>query len=217
MLKRFLFLISVPFILTAAVLAQQGSSAALNGVVKDAQGAVIPGATIVATELTTNIAKTTVTTGAGDYAFPALPLGRYKITASHSGFSPAVMTGVDLSVAQLLTVDLKLEVGKTSTTVTVSGDAQLIESGTAQLSHYASGETLETLPVPVTGDGERQLQDFLFKSLPGTQGETYVGSINGGRTFPTRFTLTAYPWEAPILRNLRRAWTQLATSICRLE
>lgn len=133
MLKRFLFLISVPFILTAAVLAQQGSSAALNGVVKDAQGAVVPSATIIATELTTNIAKTTVTTGAGEYAIPAQPSGRYKITASHSGFSPAVMTGVDLSVAQLLTVDLKLEVGKASMTVTISG---------------AASKTLETVSQP---------------------------------------------------------------------
>jgi hypothetical protein len=196
MLKRLLLLASIPLIITGMAFAQQGSSGALNGVVTDASGAAIPGATVVVTELTTNIAKSTVTTGTGNYAFPALPPGLYKIAATHIGFSPNAITQVPLRVAQLLTVDVKLVAGATET-VEVSTDAQLLESGTAQLSHYASGEMLETLPVPVSGDGERQLQDFLFKSLPGTTGETYVGSINGGQNLTNEVYLDGISMGTP--------------------
>jgi hypothetical protein len=196
MFKRLLLLVSIPLIVIGVAFAQQGSSGALNGVVRDASGAVIPGATVVATELSTNVSKSTKTTGSGDYTFPALPPGSYKIAATHVGFSPNAITGVPLRVAQLLTVDLKLVVGTTET-VEVSTDAQLLESGTAQLSHYASAETLETLPVPVTGDGERQLQDFLFKSLPGTTGETYVGSINGGQNLTNEVYLDGISMGTP--------------------
>ena len=195
--NRLVFLLCVGFLLASTGHAQQGSSGALNGVVKDAQGAVIPGAAVVATELSTNVAKNTVTTGSGVYTFPALPPGRYTIRATRNGFRPDEITDIPLRVAQLLTVDLKLEVGQGSTTVVVSSDAQLIESGTAQLSHYASGETLDTLPVPVTGDGERQLQDYLFKSLPGTSGETYVGSINGGQNLSNEVYLDGISMGSP--------------------
>ena len=93
-------------------------------------------------------------------------------------------------------MDLQLLAG-TSTVVDVSTDEQLLEAGTAQLSHYASADTLETLPVPVTGDGERQLQDYLFKSLPGTTGETYVGSINGGQNLTNEVYLDGISMGSP--------------------
>ena len=180
---------SVVLLAVSSVLAQQGSSAALNGSVRDASGAVIPNTTVVATEISTNVSSRSVTTSAGVYTFPALPPGTYNISASQSGFRPAVIQNVTLHVAQLLTVDLKLEVGTGAETVHVSSDAQLLETSTAQISHYITAKELSTWPIVADHDGERQLQAFIFTSLPGTSGNTFVGSINGGQYFSNEIYL----------------------------
>lgn len=181
MTKRFYLLFALVVFLVQPVFAQQGSSGALSGTIKDASGAVIPGALVVATEQSTNVSTKTTSTSVGAYTFPALPPGVYKITASHDGFSTEETSGITLRVAQVLNVDLKLNVGGGQETVNVSAEALLSDS--AQIDHFVTAKEMEIEPIPVTGDGERQLQDFIFKTLPGTSGETYLGSINGGQLF----------------------------------
>jgi len=164
--------------------AQQGSNGTLNGIVRDVTGAAIPNVSVVATETATNVATTTKTTGVGVYTFPALPPGTYKLVATHEGFRDAVVTDITLRVAQMLTVNMSLEVGKAAEQVVVSGDSDLLETSTAQLSHYITGKELETWPIPVAGDfAARDMEQFVFQSLPGTTGDTYVGSIDGSQAF----------------------------------
>lgn len=189
MFKKFCWLVAVVCLAVSYGWAQQGSSAALNGSVRDSSGAVIPGVKVVARETSTNVATTATTTSAGVYNFPALPPGTYNISASADGFRPASLQNVTLHVAQLLTVDLKLEVGTGAETVNVSSDAQLLETSTAQISHYITAKEMGTWPIPVTHDGERQLQEFIFDSLPGTSGNTFTGSINGGQYFSNEIYL----------------------------
>lgn len=172
----------VPLLFTVTLLAQQGSRATLNGTVEDQTGAVIPKAKVVATNLATGVASDAVTTSAGVYTILGLPPGEYTVTASHAGFSSATVLNVPLRVAQLLTINLKLKVGGGTQTVKVS-DEQLLETSTAQISHYVTKKEMLSWPIPVTGDGERQLQSFIFRSLPGATGETFLGSINGGQYF----------------------------------
>ncbi|WP_188757438.1 TonB-dependent receptor [Edaphobacter acidisoli] len=155
----------------------------------DTTGAVVPGAQVVATDVATGVKSNTVTTGAGVYTFPSLPPGTYNVTATAKGFTPATITGVPLHVAQLLTVNLKLPVGGGTETVTVSSDAQLLETSTAQISHYISAKEMTTWPILVDHDGERQLQAFIFNSLPGTTGNTFTGSIEGGQYFSNEIYL----------------------------
>lgn len=162
--------------------AQQGSSAALNGTVTDPQGAVIPGATVTATETSTAVSTTTTTTGSGVYTFAALPPGEYKLTTTHGGFQSSTMTDITLHVGQLLTINVQLAIGQAAQKVTVSGDAQLLETSTAQLSHYVTSEELQTWPLSAAG-GQRDDQAFIFNSLPGTTGGSFVGSIEGGQAF----------------------------------
>ena len=186
---RRIFLVLFACFTPLLAMAQQGSSGALNGIVHDASGAVVPNAAVVATETSTNVSSKTATSGVGVYTFPSLPPGSYTIAASQSGFRPASVTNVTLHVAQLLTIDLTLAVGTGPETVNVSGDAQLLETSTAQISHYVTTKEMETWPIPVTHDGERQLQEFIFDSLPGTSGNTFVGSINGGQYFSNEIYL----------------------------
>jgi Carboxypeptidase regulatory-like domain len=178
-----LFLVTCIAVLSAANgHAQQGSSSALNGTVTDNQGAVVQGATVVATNTETGVVTSTVTTGVGDYSFSALSPGNYTVTATHNGFNQAVTNDLVLRVGQLLTNDIKLQIGQTSEKVVVSGDSDLLETSTAQLSHYVTSKELDSWPLPDTG-GQRDDQQFIFSSLPGTTGASFVGSIDGGMVF----------------------------------
>jgi len=170
------------FFSPASGYAQQGSSSALNGTVTDEQGAVVPGAKVVATNTETGVMTSTVSTGVGVYSFSALPPGTYTVTATHDGFSQAVTNNLELRVAQMLTVDIKLHIGQEAQKVEVSGDSDLLETSTAQLSHYVTSKELDSWPLPDTG-GQRDDQQFIFSSLPGTTGASFVGSIDGGMVF----------------------------------
>ena len=180
--RRALLAACVGAAIASTALGQQGSSAALNGSVRDPQGAVLPNASVVATNMDTNAATTTVTTGAGVYSFSALPPGRYRLTATHQGFRSAATLDLPLRVGQMLTVNVTLQLGQGAQSVTVSGDAQLLETSTSQLSHYVTSKELQTWPLPDTG-GQRDDQQFIFGSLPGTTGASFVGSIDGGQVF----------------------------------
>jgi hypothetical protein len=182
MFRRWCLLFACTFFAVLPGFAQQGSSGELAGTVTDASGAVIPGAEVVATDTATNISTKAISTSAGVYTFPALPPSVYKVVASRKGFRSEQVDGITLRVAQSLRINIKLQAGGGEETVTVSAQAEL-ESGTAQIDHFVTAKEIETEPIPVTGDGERQLQDFIFKALPGTNGETYLGSINGGQMF----------------------------------
>jgi Carboxypeptidase regulatory-like domain/TonB dependent receptor len=178
-----LFLFCCALLMAAStVQAQQGSSSALNGTVMDRQGAVISGATVVAIQAGTNIKTTTVTTGEGIYSFSALSPGSYRLTATHEGFGTVVMPDVTLRVGQMLTVNMTLDVAQGTEKVVVSGDSDLLETSTSQLSHYVTSKELDTWPLPDTG-GQRDDQQFIFSSLPGTTGDSFVGSIEGGQAF----------------------------------
>lgn len=165
-----------------ATLFAQGERGTLNGTVGDPSGASIAGATVKAVETSTNAEFTARTTEAGVYRMPYLRPGSYRITVTVPGFKTAIRENILLSVAQTLTVDFALEVGQLSEQVTVSSDPPLIETGTAEIGSYVSKKEFDTWPITV-GDGRRQIQQFIFSSLPGTAGGTWQGSINGGQAF----------------------------------
>ncbi|MBK5290258.1 MAG: TonB-dependent receptor [Acidobacteriia bacterium] len=168
-------------VLTAGLFAQ-GERGAFNGTVVDPTGSSVPGATVKAVNTGTNIETSIVTTAAGVYRMPYLPPGPYKISVSAAGFKSALRENVILAVAQTLTVDFTLEVGAVSDQVTVSSEPPLLETGTAEIGSYVTKKEFDTWPILV-GDGRRQIQQFIFTSLPGTVGGTFLGSINGGQGY----------------------------------
>ena len=109
---------------------------------------------------------------------------------SAPGFRPAQATQVTLRAAQTLTLDFKLEVDAITETMTVT--APVIETSTAEIGHYVSNKEFQTWPVAV-GDGQRQIQQFIFSSLPGTTGSTFEGSINGGRNYSHEILIEGIP------------------------
>ena len=169
-------------ICACALVFAQGERGTFNGTVIDASGAAVPSAAVKATNIATNVDHTTTTTDAGVYRLPYMPSGTYKLVVSAPGFKGALRDNVILAVAQTLTVDFKLELGQVSEQVTVSSDPPLLETGTAEIGSYVSKKEFDTWPILV-GDGRRQIQQFIFTSLPGTAGGTFQGVINGGQSY----------------------------------
>jgi hypothetical protein len=137
---------------------------------------------VTARNIATNLEFKAVTTEAGVYRLPYLPAGSYKISVTATGFRTSIADNVDLAVAQTLTVDLKLELGQVTEQVTISSEPPLIETGTAEIGRYVTKREFDTWPIAV-GDGRRQIQSFIFRSLPGTTGGEFQGSINGGQQY----------------------------------
>jgi hypothetical protein len=179
-------------LLVSATVFAQGERGALNGIVTDQNGAVVAGAEVTATNVETNIETKATTTDAGVYRVPYLPAGKYKITVKANGFQTAVLNDINLFVAQTLTVDVKLTAGQVSEQVNIEATAQLLETGTSEIGRYVTKKEFDTWPIAV-GDGRRQIQTFIFTSLPGTVGETFQGSINGGQYYSHEILIEGIP------------------------
>jgi len=169
-------------LLIGASLFGQAERGTFNGTVLDPSGAAVVGATVKVVNPANGVEFTSVTTDAGVYRMPSLSPGTYRITVSAPGFKGAIRQNVVLAVAQTLTVDFKLEVGNISEQITVSSEAPLLETGTAEIGSYVTKKEFDAWPIAV-GGGRRQIQQFIFTSLPGTVGGTWQGSINGGQNY----------------------------------
>jgi len=183
-MSRKLFLLLFIGCLTASFsnLWGQGAAGTLNGTILDSTGAVVPGAAVVVTNADTKAESKTTSTSAGAYTIPYIVEGTYTITVSSPGFRKSIADNVVLRAAQTLTVNITLEVGQVTEQVTVSDTPPLLEAGTAEVGRYINQEEFKSWPI-FTSDGHRQIQEFIFDSLPGTTGGTFQGSINGGQQY----------------------------------
>lgn len=170
----------------------QGPVGTLNGTVADSAGAMVPGAGVVATNNATNVESRTTTTSSGDYTLPYLPAGTYTLRVTAPGFRTATAENVILRVAQTMSINIKLEVGGVNEQVVVTDKPELLESDSAEIGQYITTEEYKSWPILVD-DGQRQIQQFIFDSLPGTTGGTFQGSINGGQQYSHEILIEGIP------------------------
>ena len=104
--------------LATGSLAQTGN-AQLGGIVQDSTTALIPGVTVTATNMDTNVSVSQLTNESGAYSFPVLQPGTYRVTADLSGFKKTVHEKIQLGYATSVREDFKLEIGTSSETVNV--------------------------------------------------------------------------------------------------
>ena len=188
--KAWTSLVVAVFLAGGSAAYAQVARSQFNGTVTDAGGGVLVGATVTATNVETNVEAKSTTTDAGIYVLPYLPAGVYRVQVAAPGFRPAGSENVTLRAAQTLTLDFKLDVDAITETVNI--EAPMIETSTAEIGHYVSTKEFQTWPVPV-GDGQRQIQQFVFSSLPGTTGNTFEGAINGGRNYSHEILIEGIP------------------------
>src|SRR6266540_3978049 len=141
-----LSLMMMLFIFSMPVMAQ-ATTGELKGTVVDQNGAAVPGATVTAKNDDTGIETTVTAGGDGGYDFPRLAPGKYTITAEGAGFKKTVTTGVTVSVGVVNPLDVKLEAGAVSETVTVTADTeQIVNRDQAQQSTTFETRKVEELP-----------------------------------------------------------------------
>lgn len=169
-------------LLVAGPAAAQEQTGSIQGIVKDAQGAVVPGATVEASTAGKVGAITTTSDTQGIYRFPALPPGVYDVTATLAGFAPAKVTEVNLALGQILKVDLTLTVATVAETVQVTAESPLIDIKQNANTTSVSAATISMIP---------KGRDFtsVIAMAPGSNNESRAGgiSIDGASGSENRF------------------------------
>src|SRR5690348_4044327 len=105
----------------------------ITGTVADPAGAVIANASIEARNLETGVAYPVVTTSTGNYTIAQLPVGQYEVTATVPGFKKFTRSGVTVLVGQIIRIDVGLEVGQATESVTVQADASQLKTESGDL------------------------------------------------------------------------------------
>ena len=138
------FLLFAACVLGTGTIWAQDSS--IEGVVKDQSGAVIPGAEITVANLDTSVSRTVVSNSAGLYAVPLLKDGRYRVSCRSKGFSTQ-QTDIQLQLAQIARVDFQLKIGEVSEVVSVSAEAELVQSKAQDVGQVIDEKRIHELPL----------------------------------------------------------------------
>jgi hypothetical protein len=125
----------------------QAVTGTLLGNVTDASGAAVPGATVTATEMETNIARTTVTNETGNYIFSSLKNGRYNVEAELQGFRKIVRQNVKVDVNTTMRVDLTLEMGAVTESVTVAAETPVLQTDRTDTGRIIESKMVSEIPL----------------------------------------------------------------------
>ena len=177
--------------LQAVAYAQTGA-ASITGLVTDQSGAVTPGVTVVATNQATNVEYTAVSNQAGNYNILSVPVGRYVVKATLTGFKTTTMPAMTLEAKQIARLDLRMEVGALEDTVEVTAQSPVLQTESATVGEVLSGKTVESLPL--NGRNSSQLALLLPGAVttnPATQtgirGASARPWVNGNREQTNNF------------------------------
>src|SRR5215467_12337105 len=157
--------------ITPTSVAAQAVNATVLGTVSDATGAPVANAKVTLTETNTNISRSTQTNESGNYVMPDLPPGTYRVTAELPGFKKASKAGVDVVVNTTSRIDLDLQPGDVSETVTVEAETLLLQTERAD-----TGRKLETVLTENMPLGTNRNFQNLLNLVPGTTRATFQHS-----------------------------------------
>jgi hypothetical protein len=136
------------FVLISACLPAfgQDSRGSINGRISDPNDAVLPGATVTLKNSATNVELTSVTNAEGNYSFPLVTPGTYSITVAAQGFSSQTREGIEVRVADKLTLDLQVQVASVGEMVTVTSGLAL-ETGSVNTGSVIDSKQISELPL----------------------------------------------------------------------
>ncbi len=155
----------------------------IAGIVTDSVGALVPGAKILATNQKTGATFQAISTSAGTYHFPELPLGNYTITASAQGFEQSVSTDVTVNVQVTTSLNIKLQIGATSQTVTVNASGLHLQTQTSDITGSVTDQEYLQLPLTLGGIGALRSPEAFEFLLPGTTGPGTANNNSNGIFF----------------------------------
>ena len=136
-------------IATFGALMAQVNTGSISGTVTDPSGGAVPKAQVTLRHTATGVTATTTTGAAGNYLFtPLQPGGPYRVTVEASGFKKIERSGIALQIAERLSLDVQMEVGAVSDTVTVSAEAPLLTATNANIGQVIDSQKILELPLP---------------------------------------------------------------------
>jgi Carboxypeptidase regulatory-like domain len=187
--------------LAPSLFAQAGRGG-LSGLVSDATGAIVPGATVTALNTATGTKQTTVSTGAGLYSFVSLAPGAYDVSASAPGFDTVVQKHVMVTLDQVTTVNIALKVGSVNEVVTVTGTTELVDTSNSTVGQLINSETIDRVPLLT-----RNVYDLVQLSAgvtpangaPNSSSSQQITSISSGRP---GIDVSAYTFNGAIVGSV---------------
>jgi hypothetical protein len=177
-----LFLGLVAVVYASAALAQ--ATAQITGTVKDSSGAVLPGASVTATQTETAFKREVVSDADGLFVLPALPIGPYRLEVALQGFRTSIQTGILLQVNSNPNVPVTLELGTVQEAITVTTNTQTVE--TRQLGIGQVMDNKRIVELPLNGRNPADLLALLPAAVPMPQlnaTSRSMGGSNGGQAY----------------------------------
>ena len=168
-------------ILALSLANAQTDRGSITGLIIDPGGSPVPGANVVVLNLATGGRFPTTSTETGSYTLPSLPSGSYSVSVEHTGFKQFVQKPVQVEVAQTIRVDVKLEMGATSESITVAADASMLQQDSSENSFSMNGDRMNDLPLNfATGPGAIRSPYGFLELMPGASNSILdVQQVNG--------------------------------------
>jgi len=160
------------FLIAFAQPAAAQGTADLVGRLTDSSGAVLPGVSVTAENIATNVGRTTVTSETGDYVFNLLPIGSYSVKIELAGFR-TYTTRVTLATGDRARVDVQMQVGEVSQSIEVAAEATALQTDSATIGGLVTSQAVQDLPV----NGRNFIR--LVQLAPGAT-ESVQSSLGGG-------------------------------------
>ena len=181
-MRQFIFL---PLLALAAQIAfcQIGGRGSIQGVVSDPTGAVVPGASVIATEVATGVKTARQTTNSGYYVLAPLPVGTYNVTVAAAGFETVVQQNVVVDALTQVGLNLTLKVGAASEQITITDTPPALNTSDARMGQTIRSEEYTALPLAMGGSSPRDPVAFA-QYTPGVTGfgsNTAAGNVYGCR------------------------------------
>lgn len=179
------------FALASCLLQGQQNVGRITGVVRDPSSAVVPAAIVTATAVATGVTLQGQVNDGGAYAFQSLPTGEYTLTVRATGFKTYERSGVRIVASGALIIDFQLELGQSSESVQVAGEAPKVDTATVTEGNTIFTGQINELPLIMQG-GARNASSFIGL-LPGVIGGPGTGvattTINGSQEGGVSYTL----------------------------
>lgn len=169
----------VALLFTAAIAPAQTTNGQIAGNVLDVSGAAVPNAAITAKGEETGTVFNAVSTSAGSYRLPSIPLGHYTLTTTAPGFKSAVNTGVEVRVGTVTGLDISLAAGGGNETVTVESSGNTVQTQSSEVSGTVTTQQIVDLPLALGGVGAMRSPEAFVFLIPGTTGPGSANNNNG--------------------------------------
>ncbi|MEO7271659.1 MAG: carboxypeptidase regulatory-like domain-containing protein [Vicinamibacterales bacterium] len=125
----------------------QSVTGTILGTVTDPSGAIVSGAKVTILNEGTALTRTVTSDTSGEYTAPSLPTGRYTVLSEMTGFKALSLSNIEVGVDQRVRIDLKLEVGAMTESVSITAEAPLVQTSSSELGTTVTNEQMEALPL----------------------------------------------------------------------